>query len=518
MNTTKYSKKNLINLEAYCVELENIPVLTYEKLRFYEKYIVLALQNGVVAYNIDDLTTIISGAFNIKRSFVAEFIGLLYRLNYIKKQESEIETCFLLSDNFKIKYDTNEKKIMNILTGEDTKLFSNLLYFPQLNKFYNKKDILRHFKSTTGENLNDKNEIEKLNDDCNKNIFHIKSIIDDCFKREMPNLVLNSNFNKIELYNVEKYQLSAEILLHYCYNGEQSVLEGYDINEYLKTELSEFIQNKIDNEYKIDLNIPKFIEYNEFYKESDELDKQLVALNSKLDGNQKQIDSINKKLSKANKKNDKKDKKEIAGLESEKELLNQEQETIDQKQDIIIKEIQDIQNKTKNQFNQQIKDVNQKHMGKTVYDVCVRSICKNVDLSLSDININFFDYIAQYFRDTRDNVKTIILNIFNYLGKKKLPVLASYFDNKFNWLELDKILQKYKFNQSDITNLKEYIDVANAFCHGAENTEKRKKNDLIIDNFMNKSTQMKENILLAVIKLFDVLDFSESEKKEMMKL
>ena len=119
-----------------------------------------------------------------------------------------------------------------------------------------------------------------------------QSIIDDCFKREMPNLVLNPNFNKIELYNVEKYQLSAEILLHYYYNGEQSVLEGYDINEYLKTELSEFIQNKIDNEYKIDLNIPKVIEYNEFYKESDELDKQLVALNSKLDGNQKQIDSM----------------------------------------------------------------------------------------------------------------------------------------------------------------------------------------------------------------------------------
>ena len=33
------------------------------------------------------------------------------------------------------------------------------------------------------------------------------------------------------------------------------------------------------------------------------------------------------------------------------------------------------------------------------------------------------------------------------VGEKKLPVLVSYFDNKFNWLKLDNILKKYKFNQ-----------------------------------------------------------------------
>ena len=74
MNRTHYSKKIELSITGYQPMLENIPLLAYERLRFYEKYIVLALNNGIVANDINDLISILSDTFNIKLSFVQEFI------------------------------------------------------------------------------------------------------------------------------------------------------------------------------------------------------------------------------------------------------------------------------------------------------------------------------------------------------------------------------------------------------------------------------------------------------------
>lgn len=512
MGVSNYSKKVIIYFDAYGLELESVSVLTYEKLRFYEKFIVLALQNGLVAKSIEDLTETMSRVFNMKYSFVDEIIRKLDKLKYIKESKSNGENIYTLSDDFQIKYDSDEKMIMNILSEKLTKDFSNVLYLSKANKFYNKLTFLKYLGSSI-----DDDEIEKWKKICDKNIAQIIPILEGELKSKTPNLVIDKSANEFEISEVNKYKIAVEVLLHYNYNGKQAILEGYDVDEFFKTELDEYIQAEVEKNYKIDESVPKFIAFSNFYEKSDELDKRIAELNNELEEKQKKIASIEEKITKEIKKKNKKNQEKIENLELDKNALLDEQEIINQKQETVIEELKSVEKETLYCFEKHINDIYIKHKGTTIYDRIVRDICKQIDGFVFDINNNVLDFVSIYFNNTRTNITGLTLSIFNYLTNKKLPKLVSYFDNKFNRIEIENILRKYKLNANDINNMKNFMDIANAFCHSEENTEKRKRNEIIMEDFYKTAKSEKMDIVLSFIKLFGVLDFTKNEKTEIKK-
>lgn len=523
MNRTHYSKKIELSITGYQPMLENIPLLAYERLRFYEKYIVLALNNGIVANDINDLISILSDTFNIKLSFVQEFIEKFNELGHISTKSWKKSKLFTLSSKYKIVYDKKDNKIMQASTKEDQMDFENLFYVKENSKFYNRTKVIDQFKKMENAVCSDE-DIEFIEETCNNNIEQITPILEEYLDKERPNLVLKPEINSLNIDKIYKSNLITDLLLNYHYNGTKSVLKDFSVIGFLKNEFDDKFFEPIRKKYEFDTEIPKFIKFDEYYEKAAQLDDQLVELEKEIAKKENKIKISEDKLTKLNKPNAKSKNKEktlqtIKETEQELKELNAEKDIIDKNQENILKQKEKIQKENKFVIDEKIEPVYSKYNGKTVFDVRIQRFCLDIDKILDIIKHNYSDEeLATYFQGVRTTVKDLSQSVLDFLSKKKTKKLANYFEKGFSELELQRLMQPLGINPMDIKNMRSFLDLADAFAHIAENTELKNKNLGQIDEFNKKRENEKVDIILSFVKFFGSLNFTKEEKNAICKI
>ena len=118
MNTAYYSKERKLKVSAIGFTLTGIRVLKSVQLSFYQKYIILLLQNGMIASSLDELVKEISSIINFKEKCVEEFI---LELDENKKLFLSINTFFFYTS----------KIFLNIRN----KLRNIIIFFHKIEKF-----------------------------------------------------------------------------------------------------------------------------------------------------------------------------------------------------------------------------------------------------------------------------------------------------------------------------------------------------------------------------------------------
>ena len=134
--TNYYSKRVKLKFNGYAPIIQDVPLFVYERLRFYEKYMVLALQTGVIANTLDNLIENLSNVFNIKSSFVEDFVKHFKKSGHICHKIRNGQKVYTLSPKYQIKYSEQDRKIMQAYREKEKMTFNNLIYIEENAKFY----------------------------------------------------------------------------------------------------------------------------------------------------------------------------------------------------------------------------------------------------------------------------------------------------------------------------------------------------------------------------------------------
>lgn len=129
-----YSKNKKISFNVIKLYLENIPILKSVKLSFYEKYIILILQKGIYAKDIDNLINKISNILNFSEKCIRELIEFLDEKKFIKFKS--MDSIYTLDESLHFYIDP---KYDNAMFAEfDDKLAdcNDIIYLDNINKFF----------------------------------------------------------------------------------------------------------------------------------------------------------------------------------------------------------------------------------------------------------------------------------------------------------------------------------------------------------------------------------------------
>ena len=514
MNRTQYTKKVEVKFPAFNLSIKNIPILTYERLRFYEKYIVLALEKGIEADNLNQLVCVLSDTFNIKMSFVQEFIEMFDALGHLQTNRKGRKNFFTLSSTYQILYDKKDKRIMQAYMSKDTMDFGLLYFLPDAQKFYAQSTIETYKLEPEIYDADDKKLVEQFFEN-NKNL--IAPFVEEFLQKTRPNYVLGPNLDDIELSNLKKCYVNLDLLLNYQYKDGVSSLVDITFDPLFKQDLDEEYFKSVQKQYKTDDSVPKFIKYQDFYQQTTELCDQFLQLDQKRTAAEQQINDLENKIAKLNRnksksKNKQKKEESIQKVQDQIKALNEEKDEINQSQKEIFQQEKSL--RKDGICSEIISAVLKKYSGKTAMDFVVTQTCLFIDRLMDLLQQNCTDDFEEVFiQFIRAPLTNLVQYIFEFVCGKKQK-LATYLNGGFEQIELQKTLSAYGIMPVDIANLKNFFDLINAFGHKAENTNRSGDNNMLIDNFNQKTLHEQEKIIFSIVKLFDKLDFSEDQKRK----
>jgi len=255
-----YIKKVPVELMAYMCSFKNVETKRARKLNFYERAIVLLLSKGVKAVTIEELIDKISVFLNIKKSFVEEFINLLFELESLYDGGNK----FSLSNSVVFEEHKNDKRILlsNVQNDRDDISF---LYISQL-------DFVSSIK-VPGLKF-DEGELVQIAENLITPLGgllapHLKKI-EDIAEKDMPNSLamtfdskylmqeLSSNgvYAKKGYYNVDIKYVYDESARQGRFAGVEKIYGDFDDSW---SELTKAIVNYVDDTYSVDYDEPDFI-------------------------------------------------------------------------------------------------------------------------------------------------------------------------------------------------------------------------------------------------------------------
>ena len=342
MNTAYYSKERKLKVSAIGFTLTGIRVLKSVQLSFYQKYIILLLQNGMIASSLDELVKEISSIINFKEKCVEEFI---LELDENKK---------LFFDEVTSKYRLIKELHVEIIPQLNNAMFADLdvkeadcdkiVFLPGENKFYLGEEFsVEPFKQSYDQpNHTASNSFFDLNKHILENDLSIRQLITKAFSN--TNMYLQPDFSySLKVDSLSYYQIEFPALMKYVYSKtakkatrtETIVQDGIPFSK-------EFI-DQLSTQYDTDNSLPRFIQFDEtFYqkiypnsvaiaqceKEIEQVDSTIPLIQEELTIKKQTLEKEQKIYKKAIKKEDavkseigKKLEKNTKDIENNKKLI-----------------------------------------------------------------------------------------------------------------------------------------------------------------------------------------------------
>ena len=326
-NDVYYVKQKKLLLPMTRLKLVGIPILESVQLNFYQKYIILLLQKGVLADDRQDLIERISDTLNISSSCVEDFINYLFKEKNIAFNSKK--KIYSLYDNISYSID---KEHNNIMFAElDTKLADcdNILFLDNFNEIcfdsaFQNKELFKLKSSNASQTT-----MENIKRVLSNYEVEIKEGITECFKNS--NFHLKNDFSYELTSDLRPYILEFDASITYKYSKatkeaikvDLSVPKGNDIPGHIIDVLSESI--------KKDDILPRFISLEEsFYDKTITVSENIDNTETNLDDLEGEINPLNQlvlsqkeELTRLKKEH----KKELKELEEEFKKLKEEIES-----------------------------------------------------------------------------------------------------------------------------------------------------------------------------------------------
>lgn len=510
MNLVRYSKIIKIPITLYLLNIKNTSILRYENLRFYEKYIVLALKSGFQAKDLEDLKQELSKIFNIKFSFVDEFIEHYNKIGFIDYDKEK--SVLTLNDSYRLEYDKKNNSIMRSCTKKSSFDFIDIVYVKNINTFFSSENFKDFLKD-----LNEKKEIE------DKSLFIKMCKSNEQLKELLENILAGSSIraimddNQFKDCNIEVFEVSINIdcLLNYAYDGQVSNLQNFLISKSMpQVEVKNFLDEIIKSHFQTDLVIPKYVKEHEVYSRINETNRIISKHEEEIFKNKEEI------LAKENILNSYTNKENLK--KKEKNKLKKLNEELDRLKEKIVKLEQENVKLTNTQerysfFDSMTEIVYNKYSNNNYFDYMVRQICVVTDKSIEALSIGDNENIVLDLASIRSWINKLGYAIFNYFFEEPKPInFSTYFYDKFKRIKLEEIFAKSKLNSYDFSNMEICHKLIDSCYHHGENNNKTKLNQNNINEFLAYPQQKRRDVVLSFIKLYGAIDLTEEQKKEIL--
>lgn len=525
-----YSKNAEIPFNVYNIKLTNIPVAQREKLRVYEKYIVLALKNGIEAFDIDNLKDICSEVFNIKRVFVELTIDFLFELGYINFDKSK--NLFRLSEKYEILYDNRDQSIMLAKIDQKKADFSKVVYIEESNKFLNVKHLPEYGLTRSKKEAYDLNEADQESfriNKINKSLNEVQEIVSNAYKDDNSSFsVLEGRFSEFGIKGIIKEVYHLGVSINYEYDGKQSLMSSVNIPSSFS-----FDSTHIDSyceKYKIDNNPPRFLKYANEYEEqlkSLEEAKILAQQNEELEV---QNEIISEELIKLSKQKFK--AKDSEALKEKKEEIKQKQEEKKKQIEDNNKKIslveQSILNKfdtIKEEMDPEIKKVYEKYNKNTQFDIYMREYCSGLDqfvsMCMSNASNSEIAMKAGKIRNYTYQLLKPILDEEMEVPRTEYAETKDYFSDESSANKGISKIYNYcqKKNMHTLWSQMKYYqnNISNPLSHWFD-TKYKDSNEKKIKEFFSLNDKEKRDYLLSYVRFYGSLNFTKKQKRTIMAL
>lgn len=265
MNNVTYVKERKLNVFAKGITFTGIPVLQSTSVSFYQKYILLILQNGILASSKETLAESLSNMLNVSLVCVKEFIVYLDQNSYLVFDEYNEKYTLSPSVHFLIKPEFNNAMFaeLDIKKADCDKI----IYLGDVDRFYHESDFDEEIFRKKGIGSTSSTITQtQLNNALVRDESAIRSLIEKSFAN--TNVHIQPNFTyDVELDSVKDMQIEFSALMQYEYSSESKMSKRITTTVPEKNMLPADVLNTLSAQFDVDDSIPRFIEYDEsFYQ------------------------------------------------------------------------------------------------------------------------------------------------------------------------------------------------------------------------------------------------------------
>lgn len=548
-----YCRNIKFPLKSIIFTKKDIPVRGGKKLNFYQKHIILLLNNKVSAKSNEELCIKISTMLNIKLEMVSVFIEKLNKLKLI----SVADNHYYLNEESKFKFDDKDKRILlsNVAFGKDDLDF---IYFPDIRSIFTVNLAEKsEFTSTKKEEKKLLEEVKKLYvSELAKIVLEGK--VQNVTKRSLKHSVINPiEFNIEDLESVFEcnYNIPVEIFYNYDYGLERGIFSEVNINvsdEYIEYFDLNLLSRVIKDNYYEDKKKPDFVLYEEQIKLKKESIEKIKKINEEISNISEKRETLSVEIETKN-SHLAQMKKEIKSKEKELKNLKQKEESTDKISKELELHVQELK-KTDDEVNRtnfEIKELKKEILEKETLEKAERVQVEAID---NKIYIDAFEKKIKKFMDknqkgqsypkifARNNIISdvmlemskrindkadmkdqfeILRGIFQnyirviivtYLGKKtsSMDKLKSLLNDKINRIDL---LSSNLSTMSALNNMIELEMCCDYVFHHKDKTKKAEY-EAEYNKFIDLSSEGKKEKLESILILFENLELTEQKLKE----
>lgn len=547
-----YSREKTISITGIGIPMFGIPVIDYEPVNFYQKPILILLQNGYSANSWEDLSRTISDVLNIKTSFVHTYINQLK--NYGLLTFDRYTGKFSLKDNIVIVEKNESGVTWKTRTKESKKDFWNLLYLQEVKTFIDKDELVYDFV-TVGEDrqINDSSSYKQM---VEISLSSIGKIIEKAFDKTCS-VCKPLTYRIDDMANIKSNRYTISLRTDYVYkDGNVSFVDVFIPPEITDPALTDYIK-KMKDSFKDDVKIPKFIKYREnslnYEVEKREYEESCAKLETDLHDHEQAKKALAeaKKLKEKNEDDLKKLRRQYSDKENRNHIalagriiqnedeIEKSNKVIEQKDNEVrilscrIKDGRDLVEKQKKKMswqdellnnlddsdsdNKLVKSTSLLYIDESkALDSHVKTMCVFVALALDAIDHNNEEEMYIQLGNIRSACRQTIKAVFDALLKDNRQSVAYYYNDPYCRAAITKNVSK--LGPSTIDAMRELDEIQNAIAHKADNSkpELKEKNLKSLESFQKSSKDRQKQIITSVIRFFSSLklDKVSSEKVE----
>ena len=457
--SVRYIKEEQLKLRFQSVYLKDIPVIVREPMHTFQRFIVLVLQQGFKADNIDDVVVGLSRAFNIKCHFIAEYIDHLR--NRIKHDEGR--GVFYLPEDLCVVDDSTTPGIWYLETDRLNQSFTDIVFCAEYEIFVSESNLSKM-------NLEREYITEEACDDV------VSAAVQDHFG-EIASLIhaskqFKSKYGLVKPFEctvdtkreTDIYEYSVPFLVTYEYNGEVAAAVDVELTPAAKDIGIKNLRGIVLEKFKTDQNMPAFIKYDELLSEAahevETIDTQSNA-----------ITEIDSRISEA---------------------------------------LEDITNSFSDQtITRILHDLPIKFSSGSILSIKVSRICFGIGLVLEQINLKNNDNVFVALSGIRDAYRQTVKAVFDSLQEGTKNTVGDYFsDSQCLKLICGKVAG---LELSTLQNMGKLDRLLNAICHNNDLASERigQKNRECIEEFYFMDADKKTKLVLSVIEFLNTVKLSE---------
>lgn len=464
-NPIRYIKEEQIKLRFQNIHLINIPVTIREPMHTFQRFIVLVLQKGFKANDIDEVIDGISKAFNIKRLFIADYV------NHIRSRiEFDAEKCiYYLPDNINLVGDYTTPGIWYLETDTQNQSYTDILYCAKYNAF-------------VSENVLDSLNLEReyIDEDiCDEDIISaVKAATNEIAALIRASKTFKAKYGLVSPFEctvdtdifTDIYEYSIPVLVTYEYNGDTAKAVDAELDPSAKSIGINNLRNIVFDNISTDTNIPAFIKYNKLISDAA---NEVESRNDEAQATDSTITDIDYRVSEA--------------LDDVTDNL---------KDQAIIKKLRELP--TKFSF------------GNNVLATRISRICFGVSLALEEIDLRS-DNVYLALSGIRDAYRQTTKAIFDSFNIATKSTAGDYFaDNQCLNLLCGKV-RGLEFKT--LRNMGKLDGLLNAICHNNDLASEwlKQQNRESIRSFDGMTVQQKKELVLSIVVFLDAIQLSSEQ-------